>query len=568
MNKLSFIFFAIAMMVSSNSFANGAGTPPPVIDSQISSTETSFIGARILHEGTEIYGGMPDTGIYEDDSQIYGFWQGDSLFFGAENPDTGNTVDGVAEFFWFESSIPKSSDFYVVVVKIKSSPNVVDDWNLAQEDNWLGEFMYDIKPSQYLEAIMADGGNAGAIRWDWSVPFQNYKWEPIKTIQIEQAYSAGYDASAGASANADPIDIAAGLVGGEFKEGGFLKDVNSDVNIQSKGYINSSYKVSSQYTVTLYKWEMVVMGGADNMAWNLIINKDGSAANDSAYHEYFIVIQAPQGQEVHMEGINIGASFRNDNPLWFDGWDSLSMTIQDITWVPPLDIECYVGDEPPASVCESKGVCSDSVVVCAKGEWLCVLPETKEDEEVSCDGLDKDCDGNVDENIFENCSTECGKGTSACVMGEFMQCDAPEPTKEVCDGLDNNCDGLIDNSEDCYPSIPDYWYDENEEDEWNDHEDTNSTNIDKLPDEPKDDTFVPDEQDERWNTSPPAPEAEGPTVIEIGTSGGGCTSSKSTAGSPIVIVAMMLIIIASLFIRRIFTFKNQGRNEKEEIGNK
>ena len=88
------------------------GAPPPDVESEVSETDTSFGGARILQEGTEVWGGDPYTGIYDDaETQSYGFWQGDTLFFGAENEDTGNTVDGVAELYWFESSIPKSADF-------------------------------------------------------------------------------------------------------------------------------------------------------------------------------------------------------------------------------------------------------------------------------------------------------------------------------------------------------------------------------------------------------------------------------------------------------------------------
>ena len=50
---------------------------------------------------------------------------------------------------------------------------------------------------------MKNSGEAGAIRWDWSVPFQNYKWEPIKTINIQQSYSAGYDSSISGGAEGD-----------------------------------------------------------------------------------------------------------------------------------------------------------------------------------------------------------------------------------------------------------------------------------------------------------------------------------------------------------------------------
>ena len=459
MTKLNIILGITLSLLTTYAYAQG--TPPNEVESEVSETDTSFVGARILKEGAEVSGGEPYTGIYEDiETQSYGFWQGDTLFFGADNEETGNTVDGVAEFYWFESSIPKSADFYVMVLKVKSSPNIIDDWQLAQEDNWLGEFLYDILPAQYVDVKMKNSGEAGAIRWDWSVPFQNYKWEPVKTINIQQSYSAGYDSSVSGGANGD--------VGwkGEFKEAGVLADATAGVNIQSKGYVNESYMVSSQYSVTLYKWEMVVLGGADDMIWNLIISTDGSTANDSAYHEYFVVIQAPQGELVHIEDINIGASFRNPNALWFDGWDHISMTLGDVIWGPPVDIECYEGDEPPEDACSGEGVCAQSQPVCAKGERLCVTPDSKELVELTCDGLDSDCDGLVDEELYQDCSTECGKGQSQCVLGSWVSCDADLPTGEECNGVDDNCDGLVDNSPDCYPSIPDIvWEDEPVEEE-------------------------------------------------------------------------------------------------------
>jgi len=211
---------------------------------------------------------------------------------------------------------------------------------------------------------------------------------------------------------------------------------------------------------------MVVLGGADDMVWNLIISTDGSTANDSAYHEYFVVIQAPQGEMVHIEDINIGASFRNPNALWFDGWDHISMTLGDVIWGPPQDIECYEGDEPPEDACGGEGVCAQSQPVCAKGEWLCVTPDSKELVELTCDGLDNDCDGLVDEELFQDCSTECGKGQSQCVLGSWVSCDAQQPSEEECNGVDDDCDGLVDNSPECYPSIPDIvWEDEPVEEE-------------------------------------------------------------------------------------------------------
>ena len=164
MKKLDIILGVILSFLTFYAHAD-QGMPPQPIQSGVSETDTSFVGARILSYGDEIQGGDLYTGIYDDvGTQAYGFWQGDTLFFGGENVDTGNTVDGIAEFFWFESSIPKSSDFYVIVMKVKSSPNTIDNWQLSQEDNWLGEFMYDIQPAQHVEAFMKNTGEAGAIR--------------------------------------------------------------------------------------------------------------------------------------------------------------------------------------------------------------------------------------------------------------------------------------------------------------------------------------------------------------------------------------------------------------------
>ena len=318
----------------------GVSTPIGLSDS-----ETSYKGARVLRYNVELFGGDAVPGYYADEEgdmvTRYSYWQGDTLFFGAVNQETQNTIDGVAEFYWFESSVPKSSDFYVMVVKVKSSPNAVDDWQLTQEDGWLGELMYDIDPCQRLNVKMAEQGSAGSIRWDWSVPFQNYQWEPVKTIEIEEGYSAGFNATAEANRAANAK--------AEFKEGGFLADASANKKIQTKGYFNADYSVKSKYTVTLYKWQMLVQGGATNMTWNMVVTEDGTITNDSAYHEYFIVVQAPQGETAHIAEINIGAGFRR--PAWWiwpDSENQISVSVQDVTFTPPLEIECYSDDDVPA----------------------------------------------------------------------------------------------------------------------------------------------------------------------------------------------------------------------------
>ena len=71
-----------------------------------------------------------------------------------------------------------------------------------------------------------------------------------------------------------------------------------------------------------------------------------------------------------------------------------------------------------------------------------------------CDGLDNNCNGEIDENLTRQCGTTdvgaCQFGSQTCQTGIWGDClGAIEPIEEICgDNIDNNCDGQID--ENCF----------------------------------------------------------------------------------------------------------------------
>lgn len=107
----------------------------------------------------------------------------------------------------------------------------------------------------------------------------------------------------------------------------------------------------------------------------------------------------------------------------------------------PLEgMPCVTGED---------GVCGPGHYVCSGGEATCVADSPAMPE--SCNDVDDDCDGAVDDGVTMVCGTdvgECVAGVSTCANGEWGTCVGEvAAVAEDCNGGDEDCDGMSD--EDC-----------------------------------------------------------------------------------------------------------------------
>ncbi|MGM0577006.1 MAG: putative metal-binding motif-containing protein [Myxococcota bacterium] len=185
---------------------------------------------------------------------------------------------------------------------------------------------------------------------------------------------------------------------------------------------------------------------------------------------------------------NPDGSVPGDGPETCDGLDNDcdGTTDEDLvvtTIDDPLGDDPLFADGEAETTCTARGECGNSeggqplgVATCVEdpefgpdeephGIWDCdysAISTYEAGVEVSCDGLDNDCDGKADDDftvesvgnvvgVGNQCDSddedECAEGTVICLPDESGAfCDEPEDANvsETCDDADNDCDGLTD----------------------------------------------------------------------------------------------------------------------------
>ncbi|MCB9640008.1 MAG: putative metal-binding motif-containing protein [Myxococcales bacterium] len=114
---------------------------------------------------------------------------------------------------------------------------------------------------------------------------------------------------------------------------------------------------------------------------------------------------------------------------------------------------CYTGAQQTRKV----GACKDGKQLCSGGFWGACLGDTKPATE-QCDGIDNDCNGQIDDGNFGGgpClvagqSGPCERGIEKCVQGSLQCSQTVQPqASEICgNGIDDNCNGQVDETPPC-----------------------------------------------------------------------------------------------------------------------
>ena len=108
--------------------------------------------------------------------------------------------------------------------------------------------------------------------------------------------------------------------------------------------------------------------------------------------------------------------------------------------------DCEKGYESEGATCIAKDNDGDGAV--GTNDCDDSDPQRAPGKTEKCDGVDNDCDMQVDENVSRSCGKAmgvCRQGQQSCTSGSWGACiGSMKPSNEKCDMKDNDCDGTTD----------------------------------------------------------------------------------------------------------------------------